>query len=86
SNLSTDAWLPLLFGDMLARGKIDVPMVGDWLSSDRPPLQVGLYLMLYKVFPETRALVYQGISTWAQALVLLPLASLLARLVNTRAQ
>jgi hypothetical protein len=86
SHLSTDAWLPLLFGDMLARGKIDVPMVGDWLSSDRPPLQVGLYLMLYKVFPETRALVYQGISTWAQALVLLPLASLLARLVNTRAQ
>jgi len=85
-NLSTDAWLPLLFGDMLARGKLDVPMVGDWLSSDRPPLQVGLYLLLYKLLPDARGLVYQGISTWAQALVLLPLTSLLSRFMSKRAQ
>lgn len=82
----TDAWLPMLFGDMLAHGRLDVPMVGDWLSSDRPPLQVGLYLMLYKLLPHRHVLVYQGICSWAQALVLLPLASLLARLMSKRAQ
>ncbi|WP_430543834.1 hypothetical protein [Xanthomonas sacchari] len=86
THLSTDAWLPMLFGDMLANGRLDVPMVGDWLSSDRPPLQVGLYLMLYKVLPASHALVYQGISSWAQALVLLPLASLLGRFMGKRAQ
>lgn len=49
----------MLFGDMLARGRLDIPMVGDWLSSDRPPLQVGLYLMLYKLLPHNHVLVYQ---------------------------
>nr|WP_017112315.1 hypothetical protein [Xanthomonas vasicola] len=82
----TDAWLPMLFGDMLARGRLDIPMVGDWLSSDRPPLQVGMYLMLYKLLPHNDVLVYQGICSWAQALVLLPLASLLARFMSKRAQ
>lgn len=85
-HLSSDAWLPLLFGDMLARGQLDVPMVGDWLSSDRPPLQVGLYLLLHSVLPETRALVYQGVSTWAQALVLVPVLALLARFMSGRAR
>lgn len=85
-HVSSDAWLPLMFGDMLARGRLDVPMVGDWLSSDRPPLQVGLYLLLHSVLPETRALVYQGVSTWAQALVLVPLLTLLARFFTGRAR
>jgi len=86
THLSTDAWLPLLFGDMLAHGRLDVPMVGDWLSSDRPPLQVGLYLMLYNLMPDSQALVYQGISSWAQALTLLPVAALLAKFMSKRAQ
>ncbi|MFC6842204.1 hypothetical protein [Xanthomonas theicola] len=84
--LTIDAWLPMLFGDMLAHGRLDIPMIGDWLSSDRPPLQVGLYLMLYPLLPKTHALVYQGISSWAQALVLLPVASLLSRFMDKRAQ
>ncbi len=84
--LSTDAWLPLLFGDMLAHGRLEIPMVGDWLSSDRPPLQVGLYLMVRGVLPHARELVYQGISSWAQALALLPLAALLDRFMSKRAQ
>lgn len=85
-HLSTDAWLPMIFGDMLVRGHLDVPMVGDWLSSDRPPLQVGLYLLFHSLLPHSRELVYQGISTWAQALVLVPVAALLARLLDRRAQ
>ncbi|MCU1128549.1 hypothetical protein JAK51_20285 [Stenotrophomonas maltophilia] len=85
-HLSTDAWLPMLFGDMLMRGHLDVPMVGDWLSSDRPPLQVGLYLLVSQVLPDSRQLVYQGISTWAQALVLLPVSGLLSRYMGRRAR
>jgi hypothetical protein len=84
-HLSTDAWLPMLFGDMLMRGHLDVPMVGDWLSSDRPPLQVGLYLLVSQFLPGSRQLVYQGISTWAQALVLLPVSGLLSRYMGRRA-
>ncbi|WP_256775325.1 MULTISPECIES: hypothetical protein [unclassified Stenotrophomonas] len=77
--LPIDAWLPMLFGDMLAQGRLDVPMIGDWLSSDRPPLQAGLYLMVRDTWPQAHGLVYQGISTWAQTLFLLPLAALLDR-------
>jgi len=84
--LTIDAWLPMLFGDMLAHGRLDVPMIGDWLSSDRPPLQVGLYLMFYTLLPDTHALVYQGISSWAQALIVVPVASLLARFMDKRPQ
>lgn len=81
-SLAIDAWLPMLFGDMINSGKLLVPMTGDWLSSDRPPLQTGLYLLVYDLFPGSRELVYQGISSWAQALVLLPLASFAARVLS----
>jgi hypothetical protein len=77
--LPIDAWLPMLFGDMLAQGRLDIPMIGDWLSSDRPPLQAGLYLMVRDTWPQAHGLVYQGISTWAQTLFLLPLAALMDR-------
>ncbi|WP_295924876.1 hypothetical protein [uncultured Xanthomonas sp.] len=85
-SLAIDAWLPMLFGNMLESGKLLVPMTGDWLSSDRPPLQTGLYLLVYKLIPGSRELVYQGISSWAQALALLPLASLTERFMTRRAQ
>ncbi len=61
-------------------------MVGDWLSSDRPPLQVGLYLLASKLPLHNKDLIYQGISSWAQALVLLPIWALLARFMDKRAQ
>lgn len=83
-SLAIDNWLPLLFGDMLARGRLDVPMTADWLSSDRPPLQTGLYLMMRGLLPGSQGLVYQAASTWAQALVLLPVGILLRRLLDRR--
>lgn len=82
--LPMDAWLPLVFGNMLRDGRLDVPMIGDWLSSDRPPLQAGLYLLFYKLAPDSRGLVYQAVSTWAQALVLVPMNLLLARYMGRR--
>ncbi|WP_231103457.1 hypothetical protein [Xanthomonas graminis] len=46
---------------------------GDWLSSDRPPLQSGLYLLFFHSWLAHGGLIYQALSTWAQALVIVPL-------------
>ncbi|KXU93174.1 hypothetical protein AB839_16610 [Stenotrophomonas sp. DDT-1] len=85
-DLPMDSWLPYVFGEMLAKGHLDVPMIGDWLSSDRPPLQVGLYLQMRGLLPSPHGLTYQGVSTWAQALVMVPLGILAGRLVHRPAQ
>ncbi|WP_313283646.1 ArnT family glycosyltransferase [Stenotrophomonas indicatrix] len=85
-DLPMDSWLPYVFGEMLAKGRLDVPMIGDWLSSDRPPLQVGLYLQMRGLLPGPHGLAYQGVSTWAQALVLVPLGVLAGRVVDRPAQ
>ena len=84
--LAMDGWLPLMFGDMLANGHVVSPMAGDWLSSDRPPLQAGLYLMIRELLPESRGLLYQGIATWAQTLVLVPLGCLLTLISDRRSR
>jgi hypothetical protein len=78
-DMPIDNWLPLLFAQMLKHGEIVHPLIGDWLSSDRPPLQTGLYLLLKGVFFGNRGLGYQAISTWAQTLVLVPLCLLVPR-------
>ncbi|WP_242786275.1 hypothetical protein [Xanthomonas translucens] len=71
-NLPMDSWLPLTFANMVHGGRLDVPMIGDWLSSDRPPLQSGLYLYFHSLLPRS-GLIYQGLSTWAQTLIIVPL-------------
>lgn len=81
-NMPIDSWLPLIFSEMLLRGHLNVPMVGDWLSSDRPPLQSGLYLLFHQSWLQRPGLLYQAISTWAQALVLIPLNVYLSRFVR----
>ena len=43
--LPIDNTLPFIFAGHLRSGAIPTPMIGDWLSSDRPPLQTGLYLL-----------------------------------------
>lgn len=72
-----DNWLPYTLASMVYEGRLDVPMVGDWLSSDRPPLQSGLFLLFKSIQPASNGLQYQAAATWAQTLVLVPLAMLL---------
>lgn len=79
-----DNWIPFIFADMLAQGEIRIPMEGNWQSSDRPPLQAGLYLLMNAIpFFEVHAGIrYQLISTWAQTLVLVPIYALLGKALD----
>ncbi len=80
-SLPVDNWIPLVFAQMLGSGEIRQPMIGDWLSSDRPPLQTGLYLLFLPTRFTTEGLFYQALATWAQCLVLVPLSALAAWLI-----
>jgi hypothetical protein len=44
--LASDNEIPWLFAQQLRQAQILKPFAADWLSSDRPPLQTGLYLLL----------------------------------------
>lgn len=44
--LPPDPDLPELFGNRLYTGQPIRPFASDWLSSDRPPLQTGFYLLV----------------------------------------
>lgn len=83
SDMPIDNWIPLLFATMLQSGELSRPLVGDWLSSDRPPLQSGLYLLFNGGNWAEPGLAYQGVSTWAQLTCLVPLLALLRRGVGT---
>ena len=75
-NLPLDNAIPLYFAEHLRQGNIPSPMIGDWLSSDRPPLQTGLFLIFR--LPVDGELVYQSTATALQVLVV-PGSYLLAR-------
>lgn len=62
-NLSIDNFLPKLLADAVFHGHIPIPLVGDWLSSDRPPLQAGLALWHYPWTHGNRDLPYQILAT-----------------------
>jgi hypothetical protein len=47
--LPPDNMMPLLLADGLHHGAVPRPLLGDWLSSDRPPLQTALILALEPV-------------------------------------
>jgi len=59
-----DNILPHIVAMELRAGHINSPMVGDWLSSDRPPLQTGLYLLLVL---RHHAVAYQIVASFLQA-------------------
>lgn len=42
--LPPDNTIPYLFAEGIARGHVPKPLIADWESSDRPPLQTGLIL------------------------------------------
>lgn len=49
-NLRVDNEIPQLFADRLWLGQSPRQLIGDWLSSDRPPLQTGWLLLTRPVF------------------------------------
>lgn len=59
-----DNIIPWIFAEMLRGGGVKSPMIGDWLSSDRPPLQTGLYLLLTL---KTGSAGYQIVASFLQA-------------------
>jgi hypothetical protein len=62
--LPPDNIIPMIVADMLRDGVIHSPTMGDWLTSDRPPLQAGLYLLLSL---QLRPLGYEIVAAWLQA-------------------
>ena len=62
--LPVDNVIPLTVAAALRLGEIASPLFGDWLMSDRPPLQTGLYLTLTL---QNSALAYEVVCAWLQA-------------------
>lgn len=65
--LPMDNQIPWLFAEGLVKGSVPKPMLGDWLSSDRPPLQTGAVLAL-KPWIRSNRLSYQVVSAIFQSL------------------
>ena len=65
--LTSDNQIPFVFVRHLREGRIPRPMVADWLSSDRPPLQTGMVLSQY-AFMGSKALGYTVLSAILQSL------------------
>jgi hypothetical protein len=76
-NLPFDNWLPKILADQVWKGDIHHPMIGDWLSSDRPPLQSGINLIVYPF--SCSDITYQTISSYLQALFFVPVIALALR-------
>ena len=81
-----DANLPKMLGDRLYAGESPRPFLPEvgWLSSDRPPLQAGLYLLIrpwIELFRLPAGLGYQCVGTLAQ-LFWLPGAWLIGRFMG----
>jgi hypothetical protein len=70
--LPSDNALPWLFARQLLSTHRPLPhyLVPGWLSSDRPPLQTGVYLLVRTVLPvaDSDALLYQVVGTLLQCL------------------
>lgn len=68
--LAIDHFLPKLLADDVFHGHIPIPFLGDWLSSDRPPLQAGMALWNYAWTHGNRDLPYQVLTTIFQLIYL----------------
>lgn len=77
--LPYDNQLPYIFAEQITSGKINIPMTGEWLSSDRPPLQTGYFLATGASFLKDSDLHYQICSTLLQCLWILPLIVILQK-------
>ena len=71
--LPMDNQLPYIFAQQVAAGQLNIPMIGDWLSSDRPPLQAAYFLASGSFLLPQAELHYQVQSTLLQSLWVLGL-------------
>jgi hypothetical protein len=67
-HLPPDNNIPFLFAERLRKGNVPRPLVGDWHSSDRPPLQTGIVLSQWVYLQHPRKLQYTIISVLVQSL------------------
>ena len=65
-DLVGDNILPKLLADGVYSGNIPRPLMSEWLSSDRPPLQAGNSLWTYRWTPGDRGLDYLALSVILQ--------------------
>lgn len=82
--LPPDNEMPWLFAEGLRQGVVPSPIMADWLSSDRPPLQAGMTLALMPVMKTQRELWYQVSSVVLQSLWVFALWLLLKALGCSR--
>lgn len=66
--LPGDNTLPYLFAEGIRKDRVPKPLDGDWLSSDRPPLQTGCVLSQYTYVARPRELGYTIHSALLQSL------------------
>jgi hypothetical protein len=84
--LPPDNLLPLLVAAGARSPHMPTPLLGDWLSSDRPPLQSGIVLAHFPLFRRPREQSYTVVSVLAQSLWIFGLWLLLrAYRLNSRA-
>lgn len=75
--LPIDNQLPFIFAKQIAKGSVAIPMIGDWLSSDRPPLQTAYFLASGAVKLPDSNLHYQVSGTLLQCLWVIALWAIL---------
>ena len=66
--LPNDNVLPFLLADGIRTNYVAKPMNGDWLSSDRPPLQAGIVLSQFPLFHRPYEERYTTVSVLLQSL------------------
>lgn len=79
-HLPVDNWIPMIFADAVLNGHVPSPLFGSWLSSDRPPLQTGFFLIFSNF--STGHLAYLVSSVGLQLLVIIFITMLLMRYVK----
>jgi hypothetical protein len=77
-HLPPDNELPYLLAGAARSPHVPSPLFGDWLSSDRPPLQSGIVLANYPLFSRPRTQGYTAVSVLAQSLWIFALWLLLS--------
>lgn len=65
--LPPDNTIPFLFAEGARSGHVPSPLLGDWLSSDRPPLQTAIALSHYPYTPQPRALGHTALAVLLQS-------------------